>query len=377
MLVVGKLTLAEETNLEAHGLPADYIEDRADDDLALLLYTSGTTGHPKGAKLTHGNLWAVCNSLLSMGVQKEPYQRSLLTLPLSHSFGVSRMNAANLFGRSTVLLPKFDIEAVFESIQNYRVVEYAAVPTMLTQLLNYPKRQNYDVSSLEQVSTGGTTLSNELRLEFEREFDCKLIDGYGMTECAPLAACYRPGEAYRPGSVGRAVPNVVISIRDDNDQDLPTGSWGEICIKGPNVMEGYLNKPDATACTVKEGWLYSGDIGYLDEENYLYVTDRKKDIIIKGGENISPREIEEVLQGHSAVAEVAVIGLPDDTYGEEICAVVTVNPINQATAEDLKRHAELFLTKFKIPSQFVFLEELPKSGVGKILKRKLRSQLSR
>lgn len=236
------------------------------------------------------------------------------------------MNIGYALGQSSVLLPQFDTAEVFESIQNYQVREYSAVPTMLTHMLNFPNRQQYDMSSLVRVWTGGAPLPNGLRLEFEREFDCEVRDGYGMTECAPLAACYLPGEMYRPGSVGRTVPEVEISIRDEADNLVPTEQWGEICIKGLNVMKGYLNNPDATASALQNGWLHSGDIGYLDEDGYLFVTDRKKDLIIKGGENISPREIEEILHAHPSVSEVAVIGVPDDTYGENICAVISNKP---------------------------------------------------
>lgn len=350
--------------------------DTTADDLAVLLYTSGTTGYPKGVMLSHGNLEAVAQAQRAMNVDTQPHRVTLQVLPLSHSFGVSVMNAAFMLGVRMVLLPRFDPGEVLEAISKYKVQMTAVVPTMLTALLAHDSWQDTDLSSLEQVWTGGATLPNALRQRFQDAADCEVLDGYGQTECAPLATCYQRGETYRPGSVGRAVTGVTVSIRDDADTELPSGEWGEICIQGANVMKGYLNKPEATGEALRAGWLRSGDIGYMDEDGYVYITDRKKDLIIKGGENISPREIEEVLSSHPAVAEAAVIGLPDDRYGEIVCAVIVPRGSGQLDEGALLAFASNSITRFKLPTKIEIRSELPKSGVGKILKRELRAQLS-
>jgi long-chain acyl-CoA synthetase len=357
-------------------LPIDRLANRSAGDLALLLYTSGTTGHPKGVMLSHGNLGSNVESLASMDPDLEPFQRSLLVLPLSHSFGVMTMNVGLRVGIVSALLPRFEATAVLDSIQRHRIQRISVVPTMLTYLLHHPRRAEYDTSTLERVHSGGAALPDEIRRAFERAFGCRVKEGYGMSESAPTATGYRPDEPYRPGSVGRAIPGVRVSVRNDADQEVPRGVWGEICIQGPNVMRGYWKLPEATAEALRGGWLRSGDVGYMDEEGYVFLTDRKKDLIIKGGENISPREVEEAIHQHPAVAEVAVVGVPHSTYGEDLCAVVALKPGAAADAEELRAHTTGLLTKFKVPSRFVFIDELPKSANAKILKRELRDRLA-
>jgi long-chain acyl-CoA synthetase len=229
---------------------------------------------------------------------------------------------------------------------------------------------------LEQVSSGGAALPEEVRLEFERLFRCPVRSGYGLSEAAPTVSCYADGEAARTGSSGRPIPGVEVCILDDSGQPLPTGQSGEICTRGPNIMTGYWNDPEATAAMLRNGWLHTGDVGHLDADGYLYITDRMKDIIIKGAENISPRQIEEALHSHPAVAEVAVIGIPDATLGEEVCAVVVLRAGHSATESELRDHAGKFVNRFRVPTRVVFRTELPKNGVGKVLKRELRRELS-
>ncbi len=360
----------------AGALPIDHLEDRAADDLALLLYTSGTTGQPKGVMLSHGNMLSNALSVAGMNPDVEPFERNLHVLPLSHSFGVLMMNLGYKMGSVSALLPKFDMEAVFSHLDKYEIQRMSVVPTMLTYMLTFPERAKYNTGPLKKIASGGAALPNELRLEFEREFDCEVREGYGMSECAPSATGYAPDEDYRPGSVGRAIPGVDVAILDDASRELQRGEWGEICIKGPNVMKGYWNKPEATAAALVEGWLRSGDIGYMDQDGFVFITDRKKDLVIKGGENISPREIEEAIYQHPAVAECAIIGLPHDTYGEDLCAVVSLKPGKSAEPDDIKEAAAAAVTKFKIPSRVEFVDDLPKSGIGKILKRELRERFS-
>jgi long-chain acyl-CoA synthetase len=378
LLVVGETDVAGAVDVESEidarvgKGPLDRLVERSDDDLALLLYTSGTTGHPKGVMLTHGNMYSNALSCREMNADLPPGERGLAVLPLSHSFGVLMMNLGLLFGSVSALLPRFDIKEVFEYLQRYEIQRFALVPTMLSYMLNFPERDSYDLASLENVDSGGAALPNEVRLEFERVFDCVVKDGYGMSECAPAATGYGPDDAYRPGSVGRAIPGVEISIRDDGNREVARGEWGEICIQGPNVMRGYWNKAEATAEALAGGWLHSGDIGYMDEDGYIFITDRKKDLIIKGAENISPREIEEALHEHPAVAEVAVVAVPDERFGEDIWAAVVVRHGQAVEEEELRAHVAELVTKFKIPTRFVFRDELPKNPTGKIQKRAIR-----
>jgi len=353
----------------------DAIADCAPDDLAFLLYTSGTTGHPKGVMLSHRNIVVNHRTVATMGRLKERSQ-TILMLPLSHSFGVLMMNVCYQVGCSATVLPRFDARQVLDAIDRRRVTRFPVVPTMLVHLNNFPDRQQYDIRTLEIVNSGGAILPNEVRLRFESLYDCKVLDGYGLSECAPTASSYFWDDTLRPGSVGKAIPGVTVEIQDTQGNALPDGEQGEICIRGENVMSGYWKNPDASAKALHGGWLHSGDIGYLDEDGYLYITDRIKDLIIKGGENISPREIEDAMYTHPAVAEVTVIGVPDDTYGEEIAAVVALKPGESATEDALRRHAAKNLTKFKLPARIAFLDALPRNPNNKIDRKRLREEYS-
>jgi long-chain acyl-CoA synthetase len=286
------------------------------------------------------------------------------------------MNVAYIRGTRSLLLPRWDTVKVFEAIQEFRVQRMSVVPTMLSLMLHHPDRERYDLSSLERVATGGSALPEPVRLEFARVFKCAVKQGYGLSEATTTLAGYSDKWTYRPGSVGRAIPGVEIAILDDENRPLGPKEAGEICARGPNMMKGYLNKPDATKAVFAGGWLHTGDVGYLDEEGFVFITDRKKELIIKGGENISPREIEEVLYKHDAIAEAAVVGIPDPTYGENLCAVVVTKPGCSVSEEDLKAHVGQFLTKFKIPVRVVFTDALPKNPTGKIQKRAIVAQLT-
>ncbi len=383
VLVLGPVEAEGTTNIAAEveaargKLPWDYLTDRDDDDLALLLYTSGTTGNPKGVMLTHKNMDSNARAVEEMSTGGvEPFERFLHVLPLSHSYGVLMMNLGYLMGTVSVMLPMFDLATVFKTLEAHKVQNFSVVPTILTYMLNFPPRSEFDLSTLKKVNSGGAALPNEVRLAFEKEFGCVVKEGYGMSECAPSATGYNDDEDYRPGSIGRAIPGVTISIRDASNDELPRGETGEICIQGPNVMLGYWNLPDVTEKTLAGGWLHSGDVGHMDDESYVFITDRMKDLIIKGGENISPREIEEAIYQMDSIAEVAVFGIPSNTFGEEICAAIVAREGAEVTLEGVRAHCAGVITKFKLPSKVVLMADLPKSANGKVLKRALREQIS-
>ncbi|HEV2690013.1 MAG TPA: AMP-binding protein, partial [Bryobacteraceae bacterium] len=296
--------------------------------------------------------------------------------PLTHVYGVLMQNLANGWGISTVLLPRFDPTRVLEAIERFKIQYMPVVPTMLVYLLNHPERHRYDLSSLTRITSGGAALPERLRVDFERTFQCRIHQGYGLSESASVATSYEVEQAYRPGSAGQAVPGVEIRILDDHDQPLPPRSIGEICLAGPNISAGYWRDSSASREALRNGWLHTGDVGYLDEEGYLFITDRKKDLIIKGGENVSPREIEEALYLHPAIAEAAVVGVPDVVYGEEIWAVVQLKPGASATEDEVRQHVARYVTRFKVPARVVFQAELPKNSNAKILKRAIREQLA-
>ncbi|HTS46936.1 MAG TPA: AMP-binding protein [Bryobacteraceae bacterium] len=377
LLVFGDSEVAAAENILDALQSASPIENPADvvpSDLAVLLYTSGTTGTPKGVMLTHENVSA---GLESTYQQNPNLARGsvLNALPLTHVFGILVQNIANRWGWSTVLMRQFDPVKALEAIERHKVTYLPGVPTMLMYLLGHPERAKHDLSSLTRITSGGAALPERLRQQCEQVFRCRVDQGYGLTESASVATGYEVERPYRAGSVGVATPGVEICILSDRNELLPAGSKGEICLKGGNIMAGYWRDPAATNEVLKEGWLHTGDIGYLDQEGYLFITDRKKDLIIKGGENISPREIEEALYLHPAVAEAAVIGVPDAVYGEEIWAVLQLKTGVQAAEEEVRLHVSQYVTKFKVPSRVLFQPMLPKNLTGKILKYKIRAQL--
>ncbi len=378
MLVFGECGVPGATDINSllGGLPAvETPVKRSTSDLAVLLYTSGTTGKPKGVVLTHGNLFAAVEGPL---LQNPDLERGavLHSLPLTHVYGVLVENLANAWGWSIVLLPHFDPTRALEAIEQYRVRYLPLVPTMAVYLLRHPARDEFDTSSLFRITSGGAALPDQLRKDLERAFRCVVDQGYGLSESAAVATGYTVGEPYRAGSAGRAVPGVELCITSDSGEALPPGQVGEICVAGPNVTAGYWRNPGASSETIRGRWLHTGDVGYLDQDGYLYITDRKKDLIIKGGENISPREIEEALYLHPAVAEAAVVGVPDAIFGEQICAVIQLAANAHATPEEIRAHLARHVTKFKLPSEILFLAVLPKNNSGKILKREIQAHLT-
>ena len=377
LLTFGECEVAGSVDISAALKSAPPVETPVDSepsDLAILLYTSGTTGAPKGVMLTHENIAGAWESAFR---QNPDLERGMMlnALPLTHVYGVLAQNMANRWGWSTVLMRQFDPVHALEAIERFQVRYLPAVPTMLMYLLYHPERERHNLKSLSRIISGGAALPEPLRQGLERALHCRVEQGYGLSESASVASGYELTKPYRPGSVGVACPGVDIRILDDQDHPLPCGRNGEICLRGPNIMAGYWRDPAATREVLKDGWLHTGDIGYLDENGYLYITDRKKDLIIKGGENISPREIEDVLYRHPAVAEAAVVGVPDSVYGENICAVLQLRAGVAASAEELQMYVGQFVTKFKVPSRVIFQPLLPKNVVGKILKYRIRAQL--
>ncbi len=349
--------------------------ERESGDLAMLLYTSGTTGNPKGVMLSHDNMIFVADALYERNASVGQI-RSLSVLPMSHVFGVLMMNLGYRMGNSSYIMKHFDTAKVLALIESFKVQRLSFVPTMLTMLINHPDREKYDYSSLELAGTGGAPLAETTRLEFQRLFNCTVKQGYGLSETAGALTTYYTEEAYRVGSVGRAMDGFEICAMDFSNNILPAGETGELCTRGRHVMLGYLNKPEATHDTIIDGWLHTGDIGHVDAEGYVFITDRKKELVIKGGENISPREIEEGLYSHPAIAEAAVFGIPDEIFGENLAAAVVLRAGHLLTEEELKAFIGGYVTKFKIPAKIIFMDALPKGPSGKILKRAIRDQLA-
>ncbi|HVL80866.1 MAG TPA: long-chain fatty acid--CoA ligase [Actinomycetota bacterium] len=351
--------------------------DRSDDDLALLIYTGGTTGRPKGVMLTHGNLTFAARAAATVSREENGITSDdvgLSSLPLAHSFGVLVWLVGTQIGGKGVLLRWFDPATFFRCIEEYRCTTTAVVPTMITYLVGHPDGDTRDTSSLRLVTSGAAPLPVEVGRAFEERFGCTILEGWGLTESIGLGTVNRV-HARRWGSIGKPMPGVEVAVRDpESDREVATGELGEICMRGPHVMPGYWKLPEETQTTLRGGWLRTGDVGYVDDDGFLFIVDRVKDLIIRGGFNIYPRDVEEVLHAHPAVLEAAVVGVPDPAMGQEVKAFVVLKPGASATEEELASHCRGQLASYKCPKAFSFLDMLPKSGVGKILRRELRER---
>ena len=346
--------------------------ERRSDDLAVILYTSGTTGVPKGVALSHDNLESNARAAAALHeLEREDWAVSVL--PLSHSYGLTVMNAGHILGSRAALLRWFNPEEVLRTIQQFRAVSMSAVPTMLLYLLNFPDAERFDTGSMRVWGSGAAPLPAEIVEPFERKFGGRILEGYGLTEASPVVSAHRLSGPRKIGSVGQAIPGVEVSIQDDGDRPLPVGEVGEVCVRGRNVMAGYYRNPEETARTVRAGWLHTGDMGRLDEDGFLFIVERKKDLIIRGGFNIYPREVEETLYGHPKIAEAAVVGMKDPLMGEDVLAFVVLRSGEQATEAEIAAFCESRLARFKCPKQVRFLDALPKSPIGKILRKELRT----
>jgi long-chain acyl-CoA synthetase len=351
--------------------PDPDVVEVADDDAAVILYTSGTTGQPKGAELTHANLKRNAEVAASLFDLDENVV-VLGALPLFHSFGQTcSMNATILAGGCLSLIPRFEPAKALEIVQRDHVTVFEGVPTMYGAMLHLPNRTDYDTSSLEVCASGGAALPVELLRGFEEAFGCKVLEGYGLSETSPVASFNHPDKERKAGSIGTPIAGVDMKVVDEDDNDLPAGEVGEIVIRGHNVMKGYWNRPDATEEVMKGGWFHSGDMAKVDEDGYFFIVDRKKDLIIRGGYNVYPREIEEVLYEHPAVREAAVVAVPHDDLGEEVGAAVVLKDGEELDAEQLKSYVKEQVAAYKYPRQIWFVEELPKGPTGKILKREI------
>jgi long-chain acyl-CoA synthetase len=360
----------EQLVMEAPRAESD--EPRADDDTAVILYTSGTTGTPKGAELTHDNLRQNCTVTAKTLIDVSEQDVILGALPLFHSFGQTcGLNAAIAHGACLTLIPRFDPAKALEIIERDHVTVLEGVPTMYHAMLNTPAKA--DTSSLRVCVTGGSAMPGEVMRAFEQAFDCIILEGYGLSETAPVASFNHPDRDRKAGSIGTPIAGVEMKVVDDDGAEVAQGGVGEIVIRGHNVMKGYWNRPDATADVMRDGWFATGDMATVDEDGYFFIVDRKKDMIIRGGYNVYPREIEEVLYEHPAVSEAAVVGVPDDSLGEEIAAVVVLKTSADASADDIRAYVKERVAAYKYPRKIWFSEELPKGPTGKILKREIKA----
>ena len=345
---------------------------RAADDTAVLIYTSGTTGKPKGAELTHFQLYMNCTIAGQLfGARTDDV--TLAVLPFFHVFGLSSViNVSVRYGGCLSIVPRFVPAAVIDVLEADGCTVIAGVPTMLHALAQLDITGR-DLSALRVAVSGGASLPEDIMRGFERKYGIEVLEGYGMSETASTTSFNRPGDR-RVLSIGKPVWGVTMRVADSSDQPLPAGreNVGEILIRGHNVMKGYLGRPEATAETLRGGWLHSGDLGYQDEDGFYFIVDRAKDLVIRGGFNVYPREIEEVLYAHPGILEAAVIGKPDERLGEEVVAVVVRRPGSEVTAEEIIAYCRERLAAYKYPREIRFMAELPKGPSGKILKAELR-----
>lgn len=377
--MVVKVEQSEETHvwqqmLENTSPDFQKIEVNPMEDLALLQYTGGTTGFPKGVMLTHYNLVAnVQMSKAWMYKMNDGEQTVLGVLPFFHVYGMTTvMNIAIMQGSKMVLMPNFDPGKTLQAIDKHKPTLFPGAPTMYIALLNHPDLKKYDLSSIEACMSGSAPLPKEVQEQFESITGGKLVEGYGLTETSPVThANFIWGDRVN-GSVGVPWPDTDCKIVDmEIGEEADTGEVGEIAVKGPQVMRGYWNNQEETEQVLKDGWFHTGDIGYVDEKGYFYIVDRKKDMIIASGFNIYPREVEEVIYEHESVQEAVVAGVPDPYRGETVKAYVVLKEGHQVTEEELNEFCREHLAVFKVPKLYEFRSELPKTTIGKILRRQL------
>lgn len=355
------------------------------DDTCAILYTSGTTGQPKGAELTHLNIFsnvvATHEIMQAAPAAHTDEQRTMLvTLPLFHTTGQTvQMNTGLYAGNRVVLLPRFEPRMTLDTMAAERVNFWVGVPTMYWALLNFVEQNNLDVSTIAEnmnvVKSGGAPMPVDVMTAFEKRFNVRVLEGYGLSETSPLATFNHMQRPSKPGTVGQSIFGVDVKCVDDDDNEVPRGTRGEIVIRGANIMKGYYKRPEATAEAFRNGWFHSGDIGTMDEDGFLTIVDRKKDMILRGGYNVYPRELEELMITHPAVSLVAVIGVPDDRLGEEVKAFVVLKKGEQLMEEDLIEWCRTRIASNKYPRFVEFRDELPIGNTGKIFKRALKEEI--
>jgi long-chain acyl-CoA synthetase len=367
--IVDDAELAKLTaDLPEQGTPVQ----RNDDDTAVILYTSGTTGKPKGAMLTHGGLGRNAEVCVRTLVEIGPDDVLMGSLPLFHVFGLTfGLNSTVLAGATLTLIPRFDPGNVLEVIERDGVTVFAGVPTMYSALLGVASAAAPEATrSLRVCVSGGAALPVQVLSDFENAFGCVILEGYGLSETSPAASFNHPHRPRKVGSIGTPIEGVQMRVVDLNGAEVAQGEAGEVQIRGHNVMKGYWNLPEATNATITpDGWLNTGDVGRVDEDGYFYIVDRTKDLIIRGGYNVYPREIEEVLYEHPAVAEAAVIGIPHDSLGEEVGAAVALKKGESVDPDELRDYVKARVAAYKYPRRIWLLDELPKGATGKVQKR--------
>lgn len=351
-------------------------------ELAGVFYTGGTTGFPRGVMLTHSNLMVSALGAMTTAAMHTPQGRALHAAPMFHIADFALWIAASIAGNTHVIVPQFDARAVASAIAEHQVTDTLLVPTMIQMLVEEPLVTQLDMSGLRHIIYGGSSIPISVLISAMKTFpSARFVQAYGMTELAPVASLLLPEEhvpegpgAHRLSSCGRAAPHTEIRIFDSEGREVPRGKPGEIGVRGANMMVGYLNKPDETAAAIIDGWMHTGDIGWMDDDGYVYVVDRLKDMIISGGENVYSTEVENAIASHPAVAAVAVIGLPDERWGERVHAVISLIAGETLTLEEIQDHTRTQIAGYKTPRSVAFVDSLPISGAGKILKRQLRDR---
>jgi long-chain acyl-CoA synthetase len=358
-------------------LPPPHVEVNPN-EVALLQYTGGTTGFSKGAMLTHRNLVSDVLQCVSWNQEAvKGQERMLAVLPFFHVYGMTvAMNEAIELAATIILLPRFNVDEALEAINLYRPTRFPGVPTMYMAIINHPQARKYNISSIRVCSSGSAPMPIEAQKRFEELTGARISEGYGLTEASPVTHANPFIGKRKIGSIGLPRPDTDAKIVDleTGEKDLPPGQEGELCIRGPQVMLGYWNRPEETEKALRQGWLYTGDIARMDEEGYFYIVDRKKDMIICSGYNVYPREVEEVLYQHPKIQEACIVGVPDPYRGETVKAFVVLKEKEQATAEEIIEFCRGNMAKYKIPTLVEFRKELPKSHVGKVLRKLLREE---
>lgn len=363
-LKLSDLIANEEVKEPAEGLDSS--------STGVILYTSGHTGRPKGAELTHYSL--LRNAAAAVNLLQIRAKDCLAgVLPFTHAFGQTPvMNSALTACATVVLIPEFDPESVLKVVHDYRITLFLGTPSIYSLLLSYTKQHDYDFSSVRYCVSGGSALKPELLIAFEKEFSTTILEGYGLTETTAVSTFNHLHRERRPGSIGTPLESVEIKLVDDEGQEVPVGEVGEITIKTEYLMKGYLHRPEATRQVIKEGWFSTGDLARADEDGFLYIVDRKTDMIVKGGFNVYPAEVEKLLHAHPDVLQAAIIGVPDNIHGEEVKACIVLREGTNLTAEALGAYCRQHLARYKCPRYIQFFPKLPKSPSGYVLKKKLR-----
>ena len=350
--------------------PLDGPVERSGEDLAVILYTSGTTGKPKGAELTHANLAGNCRTTAETLAENTAEDVIMGCLPLFHVFGLTcGLNTAVLRGSLLTLIPRFEGAKALSVIERDGVTIFEGVPTMFAAMLHSPDATAHDVSSLRLCVSGGSAMPVEIMRSFEETFGCIILEGYGLSETSPVASFNHPHAERKPGSIGTPIAGVEMRLVDDDGKDVAGGEVGEIAIRGENVMRGYWERPEETAKAIPSGWFLTGDLARRDDDGYFFIVDRKKEMIIRGGYNVYPREIEEALYEHPAVAEVACIGIAHPELGEEVAAAVALKPGVPAEVDELREFVKSRVAAYKYPRHLWLVDALPKGPTGKILRR--------